>query len=277
VQFRLIGDREGFNIIAGPFGTVQYTHRSMQQLWLFGYAGLLSLHCYATLIAFIKSSGVELDIEKVKRLTGQKEAEEEFAKLLSKIREINNALGEADVTWPSDIPKPEQGRQADDELSAVFDLSCMAAAYVFLHELRHVMFLADSNEPEKRMEEEFACDAFAKDMMISQIRLYSEQSGYPEDKVTMKRAMGIILASSFMFFATGRRNWTGSSTHPPVHYRWLCTVSDLDLPENDYFWLYFSSLSIALLQYFRISVSPRKVESFKALFFHLTEDLENGI
>ena len=37
-QFRLICDRDGFNIAAGPFGAIQYTYRSMQQMWLFAYA-----------------------------------------------------------------------------------------------------------------------------------------------------------------------------------------------------------------------------------------------
>lgn len=248
-QFRQIGDREGFNIDAGAFGAVQYTHRSMQQLWLFGYAGMLSLHCYATLIVLIQSSGLELNIEKVKKIPGQNQAEEDFSNIMSKVRELNNALGEEDFLWPEDIPKPEQGRPTDDERAAVFDLSCMAAAYVFLHELRHVMFSADGDAPESPIDEEYACDNFAKDMMTSHIKKYSEQSGYPEDKVTMKRAMGIALASSFLLFATGRKNLSDSSTHPQVHGRWLCTVRTLELPENDYFWLYFSSLSLSILQY----------------------------
>ena len=194
-QFRLVGDREGFNIDGGAFGTVQYTYRSMQQLWLFGYTGLLSLHCYATLIALIQSSGLKLDMQKVKKIPDQAFSDNNFIKLLHKISELNKASSEGDFTWPEEIPKPEQGRPADEERAAVFDLLCMAAAYIFLHELRHVMFSANGNAPESPIEEELVCDDFAKDMMTSKIKQYSEQSGYPEDKVAMKRNISISLAS----------------------------------------------------------------------------------
>jgi len=144
-QFRLTCDRDGFSIAAGPFSAIQYTHRSMEQMWLFGYAGLLALHCYATLIVLLKSSGVELNMQTVRKIPGQHEIEEEFAKLLDKIREINRAASEYDYVWPQGIPTPEQERQADAEQVLVFDLSCMAAAYVFLHELRHAMFSVDGD------------------------------------------------------------------------------------------------------------------------------------
>jgi hypothetical protein len=276
-QFRLVGDREGFNIDGGAFGTVQYTYRSMQQLWLFGYAGLLSLHCYGTFIALIQSSVLPLDMEKLKQIPDQAFSDEKFTNLLNKIKELNNAGGEGDFTWPEEIPKPEHGKPADEERAVVFDLSCMAAAYIFLHEFRHVQFAADRNAPKSPIEEELACDDFAKEMMTSKIKQYSEQSGYQEDKVTMKRAISIAIASSFLLFATAKDKINGSKTHPPVYDRWLNTVRDLELPENDYFWLYFSSLALAMLQYFKINVPTKKVVSFKTLCLDLIADLENGI
>lgn len=276
-QFRLVGDREGFNIEGGAFGSVQYTYRSMQQLWLFGYAGLLSLHCYATFIALIQSSGLPLDMEKLKQIPDQAFSDEKFIKLLNKIKELNSSGSEDDFVWPEDIPKPEHGKPVDEERAAVFDLSCMAAAYIFLHEFRHIQYAADGDAPENPIDEELACDDFAKTMMTSKIKEYSKQSGYPEDKVTMKRSISIALASSFLLFASSKSKTNGSKTHPPVHDRWLNTVRDLELPVNDYFWLYFSSLALAMLQYLEINVPAKKVISFKALCLDLITDLENGI
>ncbi len=276
-QFRQTCDRDGFYMVGGPFGAIQYTNRSMQQLWLFGYTGLLSMHCYTTFIVLLKSSGVELDMEKVKKIYGQEKAEKDFSILLDKIREINGAASEGDYIWPKDIPTPEQGRQADEERALVFDLSCIAAAYVFLHELKHAMFSTDGDAPTNPIEEELACDAFAKEIMTARIAQYSEQSGYPEDKVKMKRFMGIALASAFLLFATERSRLSGSDTHPAIHERWLCTVGDLDLPTNDYFWLYFASLALSIFQTVGVPIPNKKVESFRSLCLDLIEDLRKSI
>ena len=83
-KFRRIRDREGFRLTEA-FGTINYTHRSMQQMWLFCHAGRLSLHCYASLIFFLKSHRLELDLVKVKKLEGQEEADKNFDRLLDKI------------------------------------------------------------------------------------------------------------------------------------------------------------------------------------------------
>jgi|SRR5208282_1092184 hypothetical protein len=280
VQFQQVCDRDGFHMVGGALGEVgliQYTYRSMQQLWLFGYAGLLSMHCYTTFIVLLKSSGIKLDMEKVKKIYGQEKAEKKFAVLLDKIREINKAASEGDYKWPEDIPTPEQGRQADAEQALVFDLSCMAAAYVFLHELRHAMFSTDGDVPPNPIDEEIACDAFAKEMMTSHIAEYSAQTGYPADAVKMKRFMGIALASAFLLFATERNRLKGSETHPAIYERWLSTIGDLELSTNDFLWLYFASLTLAILQNIGVPISNKKVESFRTLCLGLIEDLKKSI
>lgn len=276
-QFRLISDKEGFNVDAGAFGAVQYTERSMQQLWLFGYAGMLSLHSYSSFLVIGQLLGLKFDIEEIKKIPGQQEADEEFSRLVTKVKELSGVFGTDDFSWPEGVPEPEQGRPLDAERAAVFDLTCMATAYVFLHELRHVMFSAEGDAPENSLDEEYACDSFANEIMTAQIKKYSEQSGYPEDKVIMKRAMGIALASSFLLFATARKNLGGSSTHPPVHGRWFRTVNTIDLPENDYYWLYFSSIAIAMFKHIGVPVPPKTIKSFKELSYELINDLETDI
>lgn len=89
--------------------------------------------------------------------------------------------------------------------------------------------------------------------------------------------MGIALASAFILFATGRNRLAGSETHPPIYGRWSATVQDVNLPEDDWFWLYFSSFALALLKYHSITIQPKIVKDYKSLCFDLIADLENGI
>ena len=77
-QFRLIADREGFNLDAGGFSAIQYTSRSMRQMWLFGYAGRQALHCYSSLIVLFKSFGTTLDINEINKIPDQAAEDEAF-------------------------------------------------------------------------------------------------------------------------------------------------------------------------------------------------------
>lgn len=276
-QFRLIGDREGFNLDAGGFSAIQYTSRSMRQMWLFGYAGRQALHCYSSLIVLFKSFGTTLDINEINKIPDQAAEDEAFKSILDAVKDLSTAFHEDDFEWPVAIPDPEKGRPSDSERAAVYDLTCMATAYVFLHELKHVIFSAEGNAPEDPKDEEYLCDQFAKDMMISKIDQYAASSGYPPEKVRMKRMMGIALASAFILFATGRNRLAGSETHHPIYGRWSATVQDVNLPEDDWFWLYFSSFALALLKYHSITIQPKIVKDYKSLCFDLIADLENGI
>lgn len=276
-QFRLVDDKEGFNLNAGAYGVVQYTLRSMQQLWLFGYAGMLSLHSYSSYLLIIQSLNLELNLEELAKIPGQEDANLEFSRLVTSVKNLAESFGASDFLWPEGIPVPEQGRSLDAERAAVFDLTCIATAYVFLHELRHVIFSFEGDAPENPVDEEYACDSFANEFMTSKIKQYSDQSGYPEDKVKMKRAMGIALSSAFLLFATSKKHLGGSSSHPPIHGRWMATANAVDLPENDYFWLYFASIALAMCQHLQISIPPKKFINFRELCHLLINDLENGI
>jgi hypothetical protein len=276
-QFRVIGDGEGFTLKAGGYTAIQFNSRSTRQMWLFGYAGRQALHCYASFIDLLKSSGSDLDMRQINRIPGQAEEYDAFTRTLDAVKELNSVFHEDDFEWPLDIPEPEEGRPSDAERAAVYDLTCMATAYLFLHELKHVIFSADGNAPEDRKEEEYCCDQFAKNMMTSSIDQYAENSGYAEVQVRMKRMMGIALASAFVLFATGKERFAGSDSHPAVHGRWSATVKDVNLPKDNCFWLYFSSLALALLKYYSIKVSPKPVENYRSLCLDLISDLENGI
>lgn len=276
-QFRRIGDKPGFNLEAGAFGVIQFTQRSLTQLWLFGFSGIFALHCYAGIAVLAKSQSLRFDLEEIGTLQGQAEEDERFSKLIEVILHLNNAESEYDFTWPNGIPKPENGKPKNIEHAAVFDLVLMATAYVFLHELKHVIFEADGNAPTESVEEEMQCDAFASQMMLGEIGKYCDSSGYPEEKVHMKRAVGIALGNAFFAVVTPRANFGGTRSHPPVHQRWSTTLSNIALSDDDFYWLYFASLAISLLRHHKINFPPQEVVSFKQLAISAIQALEHGI
>lgn len=276
IQFRVIDDVEGFRV-SGVYGAVQYTKRAMHQLWLFGYAGMQSLHCYSSYLLIVQSLGLQISIDEIEKIPGQAEANKKFTAFADSVRNLNQSYSAADFQWQENVPSPDDGKSSGVEPSAVFDLTCMATAYIFLHEMKHALFYMEGNQPHNIVDEEVECDRFAREMMLSKISEYSRASGYPADKVEMKRAMGIALASAFMLLTTARDKITNSDTHPPVHSRWRATTNDISLPDNDYYWLYFASLALAMLRYLKIEISERSFSSYKELCMSLIKDLENGI
>ncbi|MBD3611061.1 MAG: phage exclusion protein [Hydrogenovibrio crunogenus] len=276
-QFRRVGDKSGFNLNAGAYGAIQFTQRSLEQLWLFGFAGLYALHSLSGIIFFVKCKGLKLDLEEIDGVPKQKEENERFSKIIETIKGLNSAESEYDFNWPAGLPKPEDGKPKDTEQAAVFDLVLMATAYVFLHELKHVIFESEGNSPEDRLREELECDSFALEMMLSKIQDYSAKSGYPEGQVLMKRSISIALGSVFLAVATPRHNLGGTTTHPAVHDRWSATLGKIELEENDFYWLYFASLAIALLKHMKIVFPAQTVVSYKQVAMAAIKALEEGI
>lgn len=276
-QFRRVGDKRGFNIDSGAYGVIQFTQRSLKQIWLFGFAGLYALHCYSGVAVLALCDSLKFDLAEIDELPDQKEHNERFSKIIKTIEKLNAVKSEYDFTWPVGIPEPEDGKPRNIEQAAVFDLVLMATAYVFLHELKHVIFKSEGNAPQDLLKEEMECDAFASEMMLSKINEYSISSGYPEDAVRMKRSMGIALGSVFLAVATPKHNLGGTTTHPAVHERWSATLGRIDLQANNFYWLYFASLAIALLKQKEISFSSLPVTSFKQLAISAIENLERSI
>ncbi|WP_140919317.1 phage exclusion protein Lit family protein [Limnobaculum xujianqingii] len=276
-QFRRVGDRSGFNLDAGAYGAIQFTQRSLEQMWLFGFASLYSLHCYSAVIELAWRHSLKFDFEEIIALPDLKGKYECFSRIIKSIEQLNNVESENDFVWPAIIPKPEEGKPKDTEQAAMFDLILMASAYIFLHELKHVIFQAVGNAPQDPHEEEMACDSFASHMMLSKIDDYSIMSGFPSDKVRMKRSVGIALGNVFLAVVTPKHNLGGTITHPPIHKRWLVTLGGIDLEENDDYWLYFASLAIALIKYKEIDFPAQTVTSYKQLAISVINVLEKGI
>lgn len=276
-QFRRIGDKPGFHLDAGAFGVIQFTQRSLDQFWLFGFAGLYALHSYSGIAWLAKSHNLKFDLADIDGLPDQRAQNLRFATMLSYIDTLNTSSAECDFTWPEAVPNPENGKPTNLEQAVVFDLILMATAYIFLHELKHVIFEAEKNAPSDVVEEEMQCDAFAAGVMLDGVSKYAVSSGYSEQGVRMKRSMGIALGAAFLAVATPQCNLGGTASHPPVHKRWSATLTSIDLDENDFYWLYFASLAIAILKHRAIHFPSCHVMSFRQLALDAIEALEGGI
>jgi hypothetical protein len=224
-------DRSRFVIEAGSFGILKFTQRTMHIMWLLGFA-------YKSL------------------------EENKYKELIEAVYELANMSDPTTFSWPNTVPNPKDRRPTDIEGGAVFDLICMAGAYVFLHEIRHIMFCEDKNAPDDPRKEELECDLFARSMMLDKLDIYSKQSGCDSTILKSKRAMGISLALFFMLVVTPPEYWSGTESHPSIAIRIESMIGDLQIPDNDIFWQYAVPLFLSHLKYLNKNTPRIELDSY---------------
>lgn len=271
-HFSRCDDRSGFIIEAGGFGILKFTQRTMHQMWLLGFAAQQSLNSYSTTL--ICSSG-KLDINQLNKIPDQLEEENKYKRLINAIYELAEVSDPTTFLWLDTVPNPTKGKPTDIEEGVTFDLICMATAYVFLHEIKHIIFRSDNNAPISPNEEELKCDLFARSMMFDRLDNYSKQSGYDLTKLKSKRAMGISLALFFILVITPLKCWSGTRSHPSIATRIESMLCDLQIADNDNFWLYVASLFLSHLKYLNNCPSTIKFNSFRELAMILVKKIEN--
>jgi len=234
--FSRCDDRPGFFIEAGPYGILKFTQRTMHQMWILGFAANQALHSYSSALAILRLNSGKLDTNTIMHLPGQEKENEKYAELIDSVYKLSQVNSPSDFIWPSRVPIPEK-KPSDIEGAATFDLICMAGAYVFLHEMKHIAFSQDGTAPANAHEEEHQCDQFAKQMMLSEIEAYSKQSGYDLGRLITKRAMSISLALFYMLVITPQKSWAGTETHPSIKRRIESLVNDLSIHDDDILWI----------------------------------------
>jgi len=178
--------------------------------------------------------------------------------------------------WPTDIPQPHDGKPNDVEGSAIFDLNCMATAYIFLHEIQHVKLRQEGISGQDSKDEELQCDKFAREMLLGNLEKYSNDSGYPLEKLKSKRAMSIALASFLLLVITPKQSWGGTRSHPSIFCRIEELTQNLQLPENDKFWIYLSCLTFAQLKYEKLRIDEISFLCQKDLCLKLISYIEKS-
>ena len=262
-------DKRGFSFDAGPYGLILFTLRSMQEMWVLGFAAQHAFYEYSAIVIWsVLFGSFQPEILSLVSTT-------KYASLLNHLESLRTSPDFYAIAWPNDLPRPEQGKPTDMSGAMTFDLLCMAAAYSFLHEVQHVKFSSGRHAPTSPHEEELLCDEFARAMLLDKIEQYATISGYPLRILKTKRAMSIGLASFFLLVLTPIEAWGGSRSHPPVAQRIQALADSLLLPDTDDFWIYLASLVIAQLRYCEILIRPIKATSVKAFCTSLFALLPN--
>jgi hypothetical protein len=211
----------------------------------------------------------EFTAEWLNSTEGQSDADRDFDLLAKKVVELAKVENVEDFLWPDSVPRPEQGRPPEVEGAVVFDLICFASAYVFLHEVRHVILLGNGSQALDAVSEEFECDRFAREMLFGSLEKFAEDTGFPLSKLKSKRAMGVALASFVLLVITPLELWGGSRTHPPIAERVMKLADELDLAPEDNFWNYLSCLILTQLRFQGRMPSGMRFHSTKDLCLQL--------
>ncbi len=274
--FSRCDDRPGFVVEAGAYGILKFTQRTMHQMWILGFAANQALHSYSTVLAILRMYSDKLDTNELDKIPDQTKEENKYQELINSVYELAEVNDPATFSWPNTVPKPENKKPTDMEGAATFDLICMAGAYVFLHEMKHIAFSMDNNAPSNPHEEELECDLFAKSVMLDKLDAYSKQSGYDLKRLNSKRAMSISLALFFMLVITPLESWSGTESHPSITARIEPMVDGLSIHNDDIFWIYMASLFLSHLRYLSKEPLVFEFKTFRELSMALISKIVNA-
>jgi hypothetical protein len=219
-QFVLGADRPGFVMEANPFGAVIFTNKALLQLWLLGFAAWRAVEAYSTIIRVCAGSQILFDPPSVAELPGQRELDAQFDRLLASAAELGKARDDKTFHWPEDVPQPGTENFASIYDKAAHDLVCIATAYFFLHELKHLAFAQDLNAPNDPLVEELACDRFARDFLLDMVPAFAAGIGKSTEEVLAKRVAALSLAAFVLLDLTPLQRWNTSRTHPAMAERY---------------------------------------------------------
>lgn len=242
---------------------VEFTHRSMQIYWLLGHASWKALQCYcpSILLASLSGGSVQAIID-IDLAFGVAEAAFETA--LRAARELHRAESCEQIEWPQGIRLPHLDTATmDAEQKAIFDITCIATAYVFLHEVRHVKFAQDGDRPDPA-DEELQCDLYAREFLLARIGAFSKKTPWSYQQVKTKRAMGLALGAFILYEITHPFDHAGTTDYPAIADRMDALIGEIGLDAQNYFWIFAASvLAAALRQHSRRvllnGVNPKEI------------------
>lgn len=244
----VVEDARGVNISAGK-GRIQFDHKTLEAIWLLGFNGWRSIEIYspAIILAGITDGAIE-DI-----LCADDELaafEMDYRSRANSAQSIIEEKSSVHTTWPQDVPRPEADRETlgSHQEMVAFDLVCLATAYVFLHELRHVKFLSDGDCPADRREEEIACDVWARSFLTDKVGSYAQSVGQAFSRVLDKRSMGIALGAMILHEITPESARWGTAEYPPMTTRIQAMISGSTLAKESHFWLFTACLLVGMFR-----------------------------
>jgi hypothetical protein len=239
-------DADRFDIGA-IFGVIETTEITLREIWLLSFASWRAIRAYSGIIWLLCQGNQPFVRDDVAVAPGQAQADAAFDALLARARELREDGNLDFFVWPSGVPAPTIDNKFDNQQDqAAFDLACIAGAYIFLHEIQHVLFQRNKNAPPDLHDEELECDRFARHFLLDEVDEYAREHSVSAEKVRSKRALGIAVAKTILLEVTPLANWQGGNTHPAVALRVKSFLKDLGGPVTDDFWISVDSFLAAM-------------------------------
>jgi hypothetical protein len=271
-NFVLTEDRTGFQMAGGAFKSILFTNRTLYQVLLVGFAFWRAIEAYAGLIRLWHEKGQPFDLGLISLLPGQKEVDTAFDQGLADAVALGRAKSFDDFVWPASIPI--FGNPKTPAQRTTFDLVGIATAYIFLHEVRHLMYCQDGNTPRNLVREETTCDGFARDLLLEKAHVYATLSGAPLNNVLTKRVLALSLAAFVIIEVTPPELWRGSRSHPPVADRLHHILSASGLPNDSVVWRASAAFLMAKLRNLGRTVELLHLRDERDLFEQLSSQLQ---
>ncbi len=227
---------------------ILFSPKDMDLFWLIGFSGWKAIECYSPHVVCASISRQSID-DVQQTDTNLDKVEIMYKQRLSSAQSLKEALNSESVAWPCDIPRPSEDRNAFDDLQykAAFDLTCLAVAFIFFHEFRHVMFSRAETRPRDRREEELQCDVWAREMMTAKISRYVNTHNHQYQKVLQQRSMGIALAALILHEITPYWALCGNQDYFSIKTRLVSLLDNTRITDkNDHFWVFSASLLVGI-------------------------------
>lgn len=241
---------------------IRFDCKTLEAFWLIGFSAWHAIETYAphVVVAMITETSVESVIRDDDQL-GQ--FEQDYKHRLRLAKSLLAGDDQRIVQWPPDIPKPTNDRAAlsNDQERVAFDLTLLAAAYVFLHEFRHVMLDRDEQHPDSSAEEEISCDVWARGMLLDKVAIYAEEHNHSYEEVLYKRAAAMAIACVILQTITDEWAQWGTDDYPSVGERMTALIRDVALPADSRFWVVAASVLVGVMRetHQSIELIPRSV------------------
>jgi hypothetical protein len=250
VQFFVVPPNKGVVIRAGS-GGVLFDSRALSILWMLGFAAWRAFRCYSPHVLLLWATGTPIDDNGLRRDAEFAEAQAAFEGILYATRGAQEGA-DPEAIWPAEVPNPRavlapDGAALNTEDKAAFDLTMIGGAFVFLHEIRHVIYARGGARPSPR-DEELQCDAFAHEFLLGGVDDYGAKTGEDPARVLTKRAMGIALGAFFVYEITPREGLSGNDAYPHFADRVEELILRVPVPADSDFWIFACTLLLAVVR-----------------------------
>lgn len=244
---------------------IAFDAKSMRLFWLLGFSTWKSLECYSPAVVVAGVTGQPVDAV-LRSDDGLLELERDFRERTAVARDLRDAADADQVAWPPDIPEPTDDRASlgDPQDIAAFDLVLLATAFVFLHELHHLVLAKTERRPLNLAEEEMQCDVWARAFLTDKVGDYAREHNHSHAQVMQKRIAALAIGVAILHAITPDSQVYGTSDYPPLKDRFHAMIGGAGLPDDSWFWPFLSSILVGIRRLDRQPMpqtagSPRKL------------------